>query len=69
MTYKLINPNKAIHPHRKKMTDDDWDRLNRVIVGKEKEDCTLEELAAFTDYLHDRIAAKKQTHYGTTVLQ
>jgi hypothetical protein len=41
MTYKLINPNKEIHPHRKKMTDDDWDRLNRVIVGKVMKTPTL----------------------------
>ena len=69
MTYKLIDPEEAIHPLREKMTDDDWDRLDRIIVSKEEEDCTLEELAAFTDYLYDRIAARKQTHYGTTVLQ
>lgn len=67
--YKLVNPNKAIHPHRERMTDDDWDRLDRVVSADSKEDCTSDELDAYSDYIYDLIASKKQTHYGSTVLQ
>jgi hypothetical protein len=70
MTYKLIDPEtEGIHPLRETMTDDDWDRLERVIVNKVDEHVSSEELEAYMDYLYDFIAMKKQTHYGTTVLQ
>ena len=70
MTYKLIDPEvEGAHPLRLKLTDDDWDRLERVIVNKLDEHVSSEELEAYMDHLYDFIAMKKQTHYGTTVLQ
>jgi hypothetical protein len=69
MAYKLIDPEEAVHPYREKMSDDDWDRLERVIVDKSDEQVNTEELEAYNDYLYDFIAMKLQTHYGTTVLQ
>ena len=70
MTYKLIDPEvEGVHPLRLKLTDDDWDRLERVIVKKSDEHVSTEELEAYNDYLYDLIASKIQTHYGTTVLQ
>ena len=68
--YKLINPEaEGMHPLRHELSDDDWDRIERVIVNKSKEHVSTQELEAFNDYLFDVIAAKVQTHYGTTVLQ
>ena len=70
MTYKLIDPEvEGIHPLRHELTDNDWDRLERVIVDKSVEHVSTEELEAYNDYLYDLIASKIQTHYGTTVLQ
>ena len=60
---------EGVHPLRLELSDDDWDRLERVIVNKSKEHVSSEELEAYMDYLYDFIASKKQTHYGTTVLQ
>ena len=60
---------EGVHPLRLELTDDDWDRIERVIVEKSKEQVSTQELEAFNDYLYDLIASKKQTHYGTTVLQ
>lgn len=67
--FTLVDPEQAIHPLRNELTDDDWDRLERVILHNSKEDVTSEELEAYSDYLYDLVASKKQTHYGTTVLQ
>ena len=70
MTYKLIDPEgDGIHPLRHELTDNDWDRLERVIVDKSVEHVSTEELEAYNDYLYDFITMKMQTHYGTTVLQ
>jgi hypothetical protein len=60
---------EGVHPLRLELSDDDWDRLERVIVDKSDEQVSTEELEAYMDYLYDFIASKKQTHYGTTVLQ
>ena len=60
---------EGVHPLRLELSDDDWDRLERVIVDKSDEQVSAEELEAYMDYLYDFIASKKQTHYGTTVLQ
>lgn len=68
--YKLIDPEtEGMHPLRHELSDEDWDRIERVIVDRSKEPITTQELEAFNDYLYDVIASKKQTHYGTTVLQ
>ena len=70
MTYKLIDPEvEGVHPLRHELTDNDWDRLERVIVDKSVEHVSTEELEAYNDYLYDFIVMKMQTHYGTTVLK
>lgn len=60
---------EGVHPLRLELSDDDWGRIERVIVDKSKEQVSTQELEAFNDYLYDLIASKKQTHYGTTVIQ
>ena len=60
---------EGVHPLRLEMTDDDWDRLDRIIVEKSDEQASMEEIEAYMDYLYDLIASRKQTHYGTTVVQ
>ena len=66
----IIDPEvEGVHPLRLELSDDDWDRIERVIVDKSKEQVSTQELEAFNDYLYDLIASKKQTHYGTTVIQ
>ena len=70
MMLPTIDPEvEGVHPLRLELSDDDWDRLERVIAKKSKEPVSSEELEAYMDYLYDFIASKKQTHYGTTVLQ
>jgi len=70
ITYTIIDPEvEGVHPMRLKMTDDDWARLDRVMVKETDEYVTTEELEAYADWLYDEIAARKQTHYGTTILQ
>lgn len=69
MAYHLVNPKKAIHPLRNKLTDDDWERLDRIISKESDEVATVEELEAYADWLYDEIAGRKQTVYGSTVLQ
>ena len=67
--WTLVDPDEAIHPHRDKMSDDDWERLDRIIFQDSDEDCTLEEIEAYKDWLYDEFAGKLQTIAGTTVLQ
>jgi hypothetical protein len=69
MPKKLIDPDKAVHPLRLTMSDEDWDRLNRIFVDKSDEEMSDDEIAAYTDWLYDEIAVRKQTHYGITTLQ
>ena len=67
---KNINPEtEGVHPLRLELSDDDWDRIERVIVDKSKEQVSSEELEAYMDYLYDVIASKKQTVEGVTTLQ
>jgi hypothetical protein len=70
MMLPIIDPEvEGVHPLRLELSDDDWDRIERVIVDKSKEQVSTQELEAFNDYLYDLIASKIQTHYGTTVIQ
>jgi hypothetical protein len=69
MSKKLIDPDLAVHPLRLTMTDEDWDRLNRIFTENSDEDMSNEEVEAYTDWLYDEIAVRKQTHYGITTLQ
>lgn len=67
---KNINPEtEGVHPLRLELSDDDWDRIERVIVDKSQEQVSSEELEAYMDYLYDVIASKKQTVEGVTTLQ
>lgn len=68
MALTYINPDEAVHPLRHTLTDEDWDRLDRIVQGSD-EQCTTEELDAYQDYLYDFIASRKQTHEGVTTLQ
>jgi hypothetical protein len=68
MSVRYINPDEAIHPLRLDLTEDDWERLDRIVLGGE-ESCTAEELNAYQDWLYDEIASKLQTHEGVTTLQ
>jgi hypothetical protein len=58
------------HPLRKKLTNKDWSRIDRVM--KEELDiahASDEEIDAACDVLFDAIAAKKQTHLGVLSMQ
>ena len=37
---------EGVHPLRLELTDDDWDRIERVIVEKSKEQVSTQELEA-----------------------
>lgn len=69
MARTLIDPETAVHPLRLTMTDEDWDRLNRIFTEKSDEPITQDEIVAYMDWLHDEISIRKQTHYGITTLQ
>lgn len=69
MSKTLIDPDTAVHPLRLTMTDEDWDRLDRIFTEKSDEPMTNEEVEAYLDWLYDEIASRKQTHYGITTLQ
>lgn len=69
MPKQLIDPDEAVHPLRLTMTDDDWERLNRIFTNNSDESMTEDEIAAYMDWLYDEIAVRKQTHYGITTLQ
>ena len=64
-----VDPNTAIHPTRNSMSEEDWDRMDRIVGGNSDEDCSTEEIEAYQDWLYDQIAAKIQTHEGVVTLQ
>jgi hypothetical protein len=68
MSLKYIDPSQAIHPLRHEMSDEDWTRMDNIILGSNDE-CTCEELEAYQDWLYDEIVCKLQTHDGVTTLQ
>lgn len=69
MNLTLIDPNEAIHPLRNTMSDEDWERLDRIFSENSDEECSLDELEAYQDWLYDEISSRIQTVPGTTVLQ
>lgn len=69
MPIVYIDPDKAIHPARNSMSEEDWNRMDRIIGGNTDEDCSSEEIEAYQDWLYDQIAAKIQTHEGIVTLQ
>jgi len=69
MAKQLIDLESAVHPLRLTMSDDDWERLDRIFTHKSEEPMTNDEIEAYMDWLYDEIAVRKQTHYGITTLQ
>lgn len=67
--YTIVDPDKAVHPLRNTLTDDDWSRLNKVVGGDTTVSASVDELDAYLDFMYDMVASKLQTVYGTTVLQ
>jgi len=68
MSLNYVYPNQAVHPLRLNLSEEDWSRLDRIVQGSEEE-CTAEELEAYSDWLYDEIAAQLQTHEGVITLQ
>lgn len=64
-----VDPEQAVHPLRLTLENKDLERLNRIVFESSDEPCTDTELAALEDLVYDAVAAKLQTHPGTTVLQ
>jgi hypothetical protein len=59
------------HPLRKKMTEEDWQRVNKYLQSSEPDDglVSCEEYEAANDVFFDAIAIMKQTHAGSYTLQ
>ena len=56
--------------HPLELSDKDMSRIEAVLKGKlSSKWVSSEELESYSDMLYDIIAAEKQTHYGSTVLQ
>lgn len=67
---RYVDPNtQGVHPLRHSLRDEDWARLNRIVLENSSEQCTIEEINAFEDWLYDEVAAELQTHEGVTTLQ
>jgi hypothetical protein len=70
MALKYIDPDtQGIHPYREVMTDEQWDRMDRIIIEKSDEEASLEELEAYHDYCFDCISLTLQTTLGVLTLQ
>ena len=62
------------HPHRERLTDDDWERLDTLFKDGKPQKCTTvkvstEELAAYEDWVFDEITSRLQTAIPSMVLQ
>jgi hypothetical protein len=57
------------HPYE--LSDGDFMRIKKAFKGNKTilKSLTSEELEAYSDHLYDVIAAKLQTHEGSTALQ
>lgn len=68
MSVKYIKPSKMNHPLQ--LRESDINRLVAVTNGElDYEWISEEEMEAFQDRLFDIIAAKRQTHEGSMVIQ
>ena len=56
------------HPLRKKLTPEDWQRIQSAMESENVDDVTDAEIDAAHDVLYDAIAAKIQTHEGILLL-
>lgn len=62
---KMLN-----HPRLSQMTEKDYERVEAVLSGNlDYKWISDDEIEAYQDLLYDYIAAEKQTHLGSTVLQ
>lgn len=66
---RVVDPSRAIHPLRNTLTDSDWERITLAVETADVHSVTDAELDAAHDVLFDAVAAKMQTHFGTTTLQ
>ena len=57
------------HPLRKKLTKEDWKRIQDAIENDNVDDASWDEIEAAHDVFYDAIAGKTQTHLGVTTLQ
>jgi hypothetical protein len=62
------------HPHRERLTDDDWERLDALFQNGNDKKCanvkeSTEELAAYEDWVFDEITSRLQTAIPSMVLQ
>ena len=64
-----VNPKQAIHPLRKTLTQEDWERIHTAMEAEDVSAVSDAELDAVHDVLYDAIVAKLQTHEGITTLQ
>ena len=66
---KYIDPQtEGVHPLRLELDEDDWQRIEDFVVNHQG-DASTQELEAFSDWLHDELVARVQTHEGITTLQ
>lgn len=64
-----VDPERAIHPLRGTLTQEDWARIYTAMETEDVNAITDDELDAACDALYDAIVAKTQTHEGVTTLQ
>lgn len=57
------------HPLRAELTQEDHQRLDKLIKGDTSVPVTREEIEALNDIMYDYMVAKLQTHPGSIVLQ
>lgn len=69
MSIRYVKPSQMNHPYE--LSDGDFMRIKKAFKGNKTilKSLTSEELEAYSDHLYDIIAAKLQTHEGSTALQ
>ena len=65
-SHYLLDPPE--HPLRKKLSKEDWKRIQIAMDAEDADSVTDEEVEAACDLLYDAIAAKSQTHEGVLIL-
>lgn len=66
---RFIPEHRLMHPLRKVLTDQDYERLYRIALGISDEQCSETEVAAFEDFLFDKRAFEIQTAPAIAYLQ
>lgn len=69
MGIRYVNPSKMKHPYQ--LSEGDFNRIEKALNGNKTimKSLTSEELESFQDHLYEVIAARMQTHDGSTALQ